>query len=207
MIDSCFPHPVHPPFEILPIALLATLTYGVYQAVSSSHPSFKLQRLLQIYCVALPGFLIVTYLKYRINDYTCSEIPNSVSGHTYFNVFFSLQWLVLIYNNFAVKSVFHQFYFIFVEFWHVANIIYTYLGGFHTPRQIFYGALLAIVTVIFLKLMENKQTSFYVKYYFLNITIWSAVVYSYTKTFDFVKMQVTGIMILLITLALFQLTK
>lgn len=58
----------------------------------------------------------------------------------------------------------------------------TYLGGYHTPRQMIYGAVMAFLVLIFYKLAKaifNRRTN--LMFYFVNLLLWLYVSMKYTS--------------------------
>lgn len=122
------------------------------------------------------------YIKDYLGDITCQGRPNSLSGHTFYNVFFFSVYLTNFLSLGKTKSIFHKVYLLFLETVLLANISLTYLGGYHTPRQMMYGAIMGILVVTFYKLLKavfTRRTN--LLFYFVNLLIWLYVSMTFTS--------------------------
>jgi hypothetical protein len=148
-MDRCFDGfdgsgPIRPTFPVLAVGIVTSLFYGFFLFLHTTrwHPKFVFftQVLLCYSCFSLVTF----WLKAVINDTRCSQIPNSVSGHTFYNTFYFTMWMAQYLMSGKYKSTFHRLFFFSAEALHLINQAFSYLGGWHTPRQIIYGALVTV---------------------------------------------------------------
>ena len=148
-LDECFPK-IEIPYShnLFGIGLLLALAYGLYQMIITTHPSIWKVKLSIIFGVFMTFIFITFLLKLYIGDYKCSTVPNSVSGHTFVNIYFLLTWSFSYFNSGKYKTAFHRLYYYILSILLCINCVFTYLGGFHTPRQMIYGLMAAIVAAV-----------------------------------------------------------
>jgi hypothetical protein len=91
--------------------------------------------------------LLVFYLKVRLGDTLCARGPNSVSGHTFYHVFFFAIWLSDFRGSTEKPGLFQRVLFNLVELLHFVNFFLVYLGGYHTLRQIIYGLIVCVIVL------------------------------------------------------------
>ncbi|OHT07687.1 hypothetical protein TRFO_24025 [Tritrichomonas foetus] len=183
MFDSCCPleHRVNLNFPLFFASIPIALLYDLYTIYRSSRRTSKF-----VDCVILHGayfsFAFLAYfLKDYLNDTTCQGRPNSVSGHTFYHVFYFTDRLVTFYSSGKRKSLFHSFYFFINQILHFVNLSITYLGGYHTPRQMLYGAIVGVhVTILYFLLKQRASKKANLIFYALNMGIWIYVAHTFT---------------------------
>jgi len=123
------------------------------------------------YLWGLGGHWIVNVLKIVIDDHRCNSHPNSISGHAMMFVYANLGCLGLYAFNLEAAQrternktdpIFWLGWFCLL-FTSIFTIADTYVHGFHTARQMFYGALvglfLYLVMVEILDLIQNPNNN------------------------------------------------
>lgn len=134
-----------------------------------------------IMTVNFSGHFFTTCLKFSMRDTTCNKHSNSVSGHTFYWCFALLSLAYLHLSQIASPStrstgrrrrkqklkgcdaqglLFHGFFFIlYIPFAYMAfiNLRDTLVMGFHSPRQMLYGFLLALWLNYFLVFWSDGQ--------------------------------------------------
>lgn len=149
--------------------------FAFFEYFFSSHRSIAASRVICIQCTYASFALTVLFLKFILSDYNCSRIPNSVSGHTFFNVFHFLAWLSLVMNSHRTRTIFEKFMFLITQSLNIGNVYGTFIGGYHTPRQMLYGGLCAIIVFLFMRLFYRKLNSFKFIFLFINSLIWYSI--------------------------------
>ena len=79
--------------------------------------------------------------KFLLNDCRCAGKPNSVSGFTFISFYSFIVWFVEYMKSTKEYSPIHKIFFIFNEALCMMNFTATYIGSYHTYRQILYGAI------------------------------------------------------------------
>lgn len=175
MYDSCCPiqYQVHLSVPLFFYGLGLAFLYSVYLFLISSHKSLKFVDLTIFYGAYSSFSLFAFYLKDYLADSTCQGRPNSVSGHTFFNFFFFSNFLIRFLSLGKDKTLFHKLFLFIVETLFLVNSTLTYLGGYHTPRQMLYGILLGVFVVILFnafKAMLSRRTN--LLFYMGNLLLW-----------------------------------
>jgi hypothetical protein len=148
-MNSCFDGfngsgPIRPDFPIMIVGIMTSLFYGFFLFLHTTRWHLKFVFFTQVLlCYSCFSF-VVFWLKAAINDTRCSIVPNSVSGHTFYNMFYFTVWMAEYVNSGKYKSTFHRLFFFAAEALHLTNQALSYLGGWHTPCQIIYGAFVAV---------------------------------------------------------------
>ena len=131
------------------------IIFSFYLYYSSTKKILSLSILLTILGLFLSGFYLTMAAKVILNDTTCNDRPNSVSSHTFFSIFFFLIWNTNYLMKHKKQSKTHLILMIITDLSLILTTIHTYLGGFHSLRQMFYGFLFAIF-YYFLYLLISK---------------------------------------------------
>jgi len=132
---------------------------------------WEVYRILFCYLFYLAAYFFCNALKSLLRDYSCSDHGNSVSGHYLFHLYaqWTLLWLhlsqkrldrasllsprtwhALFLSRRRVHRLDQAFLLCFTGYTVTCSSILldTYLFGFHSPRQILYGTLLAVVVFL-----------------------------------------------------------
>ncbi|KAI5514021.1 hypothetical protein TVAGG3_0773950 [Trichomonas vaginalis G3] len=115
--------------------------------------------ILHVWGFYISGSMIVFALKSLLNDRTCSLKPNSVSGHTFYNIFFIIASWVLFRSDKEQKPFYLFILLLALNFSLCANIVVTYVGGYHSIRQMLYGGVSSIIVYLLYHLVSKlRQT-------------------------------------------------
>ncbi|OHS97231.1 hypothetical protein TRFO_36584 [Tritrichomonas foetus] len=174
-LDTCFGEDgsrIRPKIPIFISSFYLFYIFQFYIIFCSSRWSQKLIEFV-IYQGSYYSFSHLGYfLKAHINDFNCSTHPNSISGHTFYHLFFYVTFYVTYHHSKKAKSTLHKLSYYICQILHLVNLSLTYLGGYHTPRQIIAGAIFGIIVLIFTFLLKkycSLRMNIFV--YFLNMTI------------------------------------
>jgi len=95
---------------------------------------------------------LVDFGKVLLRDNLCSQRYNSISGHYFFYIFIYLTEFLIFIKAFEVVENHNRrvllipsvglFSLSLVVM--ISQLVYTYTGGYHTPRQIMYGSWIAL---------------------------------------------------------------
>jgi len=158
-MDVCFRDVITNPLKLkiplFPICVVSNIAYMFYQGLTSSKRYLKSLLLSNIFGTYVFGSFVVLLLKNALMDSRCNVHPNSVSGHAFFNYYFFMSWFVTM-KDFRRKSLIHRSLFIIVELLLSSSFMLTYFGGYHTPRQILYGTLVAILFLLYLVFIVKR---------------------------------------------------
>jgi hypothetical protein len=157
------------------VPALASVTVRGNGRRTTATPSFafawwEVYRILYLYLFYLASYFFCNALKSLLRDFSCSDHGNSVSGHYLFHLYaqWSVLWLHLsqkrldhasllrwsVWRRLLLSRHLHALDYLFLScytayVWTCTSILSeTYLFGFHSPRQILYGTLLAVVVFL-----------------------------------------------------------
>jgi hypothetical protein len=153
------------------VLALASVTVRGSGRRATATPTFafawwEVYRILYLYLFYLASYFFCNALKSLLRDFSCSDHGNSVSGHYLFHLYaqWSVLWLHLsqkrldhasllrwsVWRRLLLSRRLHALDYLFLScytayVWTCTSILSeTYLFGFHSPRQILYGTLLAV---------------------------------------------------------------
>lgn len=175
MYDSCCPiqNQVHPKVPVFFYSLQFVFFYSFYMCFISSHKITKFIDTIIFFSSYFSFAFLAYYIKDVLGDTTCNGRPNSLSGHTFYNVFFFTSFLTNYFSLGKNKSIFHRLWLFIVEVLLLVNISLTYLGGYHTPRQMVYGAVMGLLVVVLYKILRTLfSRSTNILLYLVNLLIW-----------------------------------
>ena len=146
--DDCYrdrySDPLEEPIPIFKIVFLMNIFYIIYQIFTGSNFSNSKYRLIHTTGMYQVGQMLTYYLKVVVGDFRCSKVPNSFSGHTYFNVYFILSWLYDFSKNVRHKTLLLIFYVFLMISLSFVSILITFFGGYHSLKQMFYGGIVGV---------------------------------------------------------------
>lgn len=159
--DDCYrdryTNPLEESIPIFNVVFAMNVLYIIYQIITKNNLYNNKYRLIHMTGIYQAGQMLTFYMKVILNDFRCSKVPNSFSGHTYFNIYFILSWLYDFSRNINRKTlplIIYVFLMVTLSF---ISILITFYGGYHSLKQMFYGGL---VGVLFFYLNINTQTNF-----------------------------------------------
>lgn len=148
LLDFCFRDRFEDPLNTkIPIFLVAVCLNIVYciGLFATKNKRSKAIEIIGVWGFYIIGSMIVNGLKTTMNDFTCNTKPNSVSGHTFYNIYFLISSLSLFASDHTRKTLFSTILLIILHLSFFCNIFITYIGGYHSPRQILYGAICGVI--------------------------------------------------------------
>ena len=183
ILDACYPFKIRQEYPLFLISLPFAVIYDLYICITSSRPIVSLRKKYINFHGAYQSFVFVLfYLRNYLQDYTCSQKPNSVSGHAFFQVYFFINRLIDFLTTNRKKSLFHTLFFIFNEAMNLVNLSLTYLGGFHTPKQMIYGAIFGIIVICIYRFSTNNiHPRTMTKFYFVHMLFWMYLTMNFTS--------------------------
>lgn len=154
-LDDCFvPRIIIPnSYALVQVGIFMSFLYGFYLFFTTSKPAKRLAHLSIYYGVFFVFVNLVEMLKVVIGDYTCNTVPNSVSGFSFVCVYNFTLWLFDYKRSGKYKTAVHKLLFLTVELLCLFNITATFIGGYHTPRQMLYGALCSVIALTAVSVM------------------------------------------------------
>ena len=174
-MNSCFSPIYRPKFPIWPISCLCTYIYSVAEVIISQQ---RIPQLIFFEIIHLNYFSygwLLYCIKHWLQDYRCMGKPNSISGHTFFMVYFGVLFIHSYYRFNKNKPFFQKISLIILEICLALCVILTYLGGYHTMKQVIYGFFFPIlpVTQIFLfnRFTFRQQLLYHSAIYFLFLVL------------------------------------
>lgn len=149
LMDKCWDPPIRPQFPALLIQHLVDILYAGWIIFRSSRPSLKALRFACYFGLFSVGMMMVPILKVVIDDRTCLSVPNSPSGHTFYHIFVALIFAHRFWSGGKYRSGFAKIFMTALLGLHGYNIVIAYIGGYHSIRQILYGAVFAVGLYLF----------------------------------------------------------
>jgi hypothetical protein len=151
-VDVCYEslgisRPIRPRFPLFNFCLFSSALYGVFLCLQSNPGNRKSIFVCQVFVTYCTFTLVVFYLKVRLHDNLCAKGPNSVSGHTFYHIFFFVMWLSDFRGSTEEPRLLQKALFGLVESLHFLSFFLVYLGGYHTFRQIIYGFIISVVVL------------------------------------------------------------
>lgn len=147
-LDICvrdrFTNPVELPFSTVVVSFCANILYSFYLLLNSNRKQICLLKLVSIHGLFIAGVFVSYALKSIISDTLCNDKPNSVSGHAFFGVYFFIVWIMDYAGHSKIQPKIKRILLILVNSSLVLTTSFTYYGGYHTLRQMLYGAALAL---------------------------------------------------------------
>ena len=163
-LDDCFDPRIIIPnsYAVVHIGIYMSFLYGFYLLFITSRPVQRITRLSIYFGIFFIFVNLVELLKVKLGDYNCNTVPNSVSGFSFVCVYNFMLWMFDYLRSGKYKTLIHKLLFSSVELLCMFNITATFIGGYHSPRQMIYGAMcslaaLVLVLVLF-RLMEHRAS-------------------------------------------------
>ena len=140
-------------FELVYIIMALVFVYGLFNYITTFKTLEYGVRLTQYFSFFYAFINNGRIFKFILNDRRCAGSPNSVSGFTFISFYSFIIWLVEYINTDIEYTTFHKIFFFMYESLCLINFTATYIGSYHTYRQILYGfintALGLITTYLF----------------------------------------------------------
>lgn len=140
-MDKCWNPPIRPDFPGLFAQHIVDIAYTAWIILRSRCPSLKALKFVCNYGLFNVFMMVIAILKEIINDRTCSDKPNSPSGHTYYHVFIVIMFLTRFFHKNKYRSLMSKLAMAVFLGLHGYNQTITYIGAYHSMRQILYGAI------------------------------------------------------------------
>lgn len=175
MIDRCFrarEGPLRSPYKyVFPTDLIFNWIYCALLVFKSSYTIRKLKQVWLVQGIYFAFGFIVFFSKGYLQDPNCHTIANSVSSHAFFDFFFLLCWSNGFHQTQYKAGIFDYASFTINIFLHVVDMALTYLGGFHSLRQILYGMGFAVLAFLFSVATKNLE----IKKSYIIVTVISVI--------------------------------
>ena len=157
-MDRCFTPAVTVVLPRLPSFVLTFILYPCYLIYSSTHRFLRMCYLVKMLGCYHTFVFIVQMFRHSLGDCACSRSnsPNSVSGHAHAHVFHCCLWLSWYRSKHRPSTFTDKLFLAITLSVHSANQIITYVGGYHTPRQLCYGAFFGFLNFGIAGLMANR---------------------------------------------------
>ena len=174
-MNQCFSPIFRPLFPVWPITCSLTYLYSLIEIPLSRQRFSQLVFFLIIHLNYFSYGWLLYCLKHWLQDHRCMGKPNSISGHTFFNIYFAfLFYYSLFYLN-KNKNFLQTFFLMIIELLQALSIILTYVGGYHTIKQMIYGFFFPIFPItqmyLFSKFSQKQQLLYHSAIYFLFLVL------------------------------------